>query len=77
MVPKAAVKKTRCGKSRELQNGWYDRTIKVVRDLSCGAAHVYPAGEISRAHQRKCGTVMSERLDWLAGNALYSNAFAA
>ena len=37
-----------------------------MRDLSCGDTRVWLAFEVRRIDCRTCGTVKTERLDWLA-----------
>jgi transposase len=59
-----------------VQSGWYDRKIKLIRDLSCGDTHVFLEIDFRRVDCRKCGTVKSEGLDWLADNPLYTKRFA-
>jgi len=56
--------------------GWYDRTQRRVRDLSCGDTRVYLELEVRRVHCRSCGRVKRERLDFLADNPLYTKRFA-
>lgn len=59
-----------------MHRGWYDRKIRLIRDLSCGDTHVFLEVEFRRVDCRKCGKVKSERLDWLADNPLYTKRFA-
>jgi transposase len=50
--------------------------VRRVRDLSCGDMRVYLDIEVRRVQCTVCKTVKSERLDWLADNALYTKRFA-
>jgi len=59
-----------------VQNGWYDRRERRVRDLSSGPFRIYLQFDIRRIHCRRCGTVKREGLDWLAGNPFYTRRFA-
>ena len=59
-----------------MQNGWYDRRERRVRDLSSGPFRIYLQFDIRRIHCRRCGTVKREGLDWLAGNPFYTRRFA-
>ncbi len=56
--------------------GWYDRKARRVRDLSCGDTRIFLELEVRRIDCRRCGKVKSERLDFLAGNPLYTKRFA-
>lgn len=56
--------------------GWYDRTVRRVRDLSCGDTRVFLEFEVRRVACRRCGKVKRERLDFLAENPLYTKRFA-
>ena len=56
--------------------GWYDRTLRRVRDLSCGDTRVFLDFEVRRVACRRCGTVKRERLSFLADNPLYTKRFA-
>jgi transposase len=47
-----------------------------VRDLPNGDLRVYLEIEIRRVDCRRCGTVKTERLDFLADNPLYTKRFA-
>jgi transposase len=56
--------------------GWYDRSTRRVRDLSCADTRVYLEVEVRRVRCRSCGKVKRERLDFLADNPLYTKRFA-
>jgi transposase len=56
--------------------GWYDRTVRRVRDLSCADTRVFLEFEVRRVDCRRCGNVKRERLDFLADNPLYTKRFA-
>ena len=46
--------------------GWYDRRVRQVRDLPCGAFRIILELEVRRIECRTCGSVKRERLDFLA-----------
>ena len=71
-----ALKKTRCGGCGCLHNGWYDRTVRRVRDLSCGDTRIYLELEVRRVRCRTTGKVKREQLEFLADNPLYTKRFA-
>jgi transposase len=48
----------------------------VVRDLSCGALHIYLELEVRRVDCGGCGNVKREQLTWLADNPFYTKRFA-
>lgn len=48
-----------------------------MRDLSSGDTHVYLEIERRRVDCKKCGSVKTEGLDWLADNPFYTKRFAA
>ncbi len=50
--------------------GWYDRTSRRVRDLSCGPYRILLEFEVRRVACRRCGKVKRERLEFLADNPL-------
>ena len=56
--------------------GWYDRTTRRVRDLSCGNTRVYLELEVRRILCRCCSKVRREHLDFLADNPFYTKRFA-
>ena len=62
------LKKTVCGACGSVHTGWYGRSTRRVRDLSCADTRVYLEIEIRRVHCRSCGKVKRERLDFLADN---------
>jgi len=59
-----------------MHSGWYDRTRRRVRDLSCGAYRIYLDFEVRRVFCRTCAAVKRERLSWLADSALQTKRFA-
>ncbi len=59
-----------------MHSGWYDRTHRRVRDLSCGAFRIYLEFEVRRVRCRSCQAVKRERLSWLADSALHTKRFA-
>ena len=70
------LKKTVCGACGLVHTGWYGRSTRRVRDLSCADTRVYLEIEVRRVHCRSCGKVKRERLDSLADNPLYTKRFA-
>jgi len=56
--------------------GWYDRTVRRVRDLSCGDIRIFLELEVRRVACCRCGKVKRERLEFLADNPLYTKRFA-
>jgi transposase len=70
------VKKTACGVCGRVQSGWYDRRLRRVRDLPCGAWRIYLELEVRRVLCRSCRRVKRERLEFLTDNALYTKRFA-
>jgi len=59
-----------------VQSGWYDRRLRRVRDLSCGAWRVYLELEVRRLWCRSCAGVKRESLGFLTDNALHTKRFA-
>src|SRR5215813_14673476 len=57
-----AVKKTACGSCTRVQQGWYDRRTRWVRDLPCGDTRMYLEFEIRRVFCRSCAKVKREQL---------------
>jgi transposase len=55
---------------------FYDRTVRRVRDLSCGDTRVFLAIEVRRVRCVRCGKVKRERLPFLADNPFYTKRFA-
>ncbi|MBM4267352.1 MAG: ISL3 family transposase [Deltaproteobacteria bacterium] len=74
--PRPALKKTRCGACGRARRGFYDRTMRRVRDLSCGDAHVFLEFEVRRVACPACRAVKRERLPFLAANPFYTKRFA-
>ena len=60
------VKKSLCAQCGQWHRGWYDRKVKVVRDLSCGDRRVYLEFDVRRIFCRKTGLVRQERIPWMA-----------
>mgnify|MGYP001792652990 CR=1 FL=1 len=48
----------------------------MIRDLSCGDKHVYLSLKVRRVLCWKCGTVKTERLDWISELPGYTQRFA-
>jgi transposase len=65
-----------CGVCGRVQSGWYDRRVRRVRDLSCGAWRIYLELELRRVLCRSCARVKRERLEFLTHNALHTKRFA-
>jgi len=59
-----------------MHSGWYDRSRRRVRDLSCGAYRIYLEFEVRRVLCRSCHAVKRERLSLLADGALHTKRFA-
>jgi len=59
-----------------VQQGWYDRRTRQVRDLSCGDTRVYLEFEVRRVFCQSCGKVKRERVEFLADNPFYTKRFA-
>jgi transposase len=59
-----------------VQQGWYDRRTRQVRDLSCGDTRVYLEFEVRRVFCPSCGKVKREQLEFLADNPFYTKRFA-
>jgi transposase len=57
-------------------NGWYDRRVRQVRDLSSAGFRIVLELEVRRVACRRCGTVKRERLDFLADNPHVTKRFA-
>ena len=60
-----------------MQSGWYDRRLRRVRDLSCGAWRIYLELEVRRLWCRSCGQVKRESLEFLTDTALHTKRFAS
>ncbi len=65
-----------CGACGRVQHGFYDRTVRRVRDLSCGGLRIFLEIEIRRVGCLSCLAVKRERLDFLAENPRYTKRFA-
>jgi transposase len=59
-----------------MHSGWYDRTCRRVRDLSCGPYRIYLEFEVRRVLCRSCQAVKRERLSFLSDGALHTKRFA-
>ena len=59
-----------------MHSGWYDRTRRRVRDLSCGPYRIYLEFEVRRVLCRSCQAVKRERLSFLTDGALHTKRFA-
>ncbi len=59
-----------------MQSGWYDRRLRRVRDLSCGAWRIYLELEVRRLWCRSCAGVKRESLEFLTDTALHTKRFA-
>ena len=70
------LKKTLCGACGTVHRGWYDRSVRRVRDLSNGDTRIYLEFEVRRVDCRSCGQVKRERLSFLADNTHYTERFA-
>src|SRR5436305_10135977 len=73
---RSTLKKTICGCCGRVQQGWYDRRMRHVRDLSSAGFRIVLELEVRRVACRSCGTVKRERLDFLADNAHFTRRFA-
>jgi len=62
-----------CGR---VHGGFYDRTVRRVRDLPCGGLRLFVELELRRVACRSCGAVKRERLDFLADNRRSTKRFA-
>jgi len=71
-----ALKKTLCGDCGTEHNGWYDRTVRRVRDLSSGDTRIYLEFDVRRVFCRPCGKVKRELLEFLADNTHFTKRFA-
>ena len=65
-----------CGACGRAQQGFYDRSLRRVRDLSCGGLRILLAIEVRRLACRSCRAVKRERLDFLVDNPRYTKRFA-
>ena len=71
----ATPKKTICGACGKEYNSFYDRKIRLARDLSSGDRQVYIEYEFRRVKCEICG-VKQERLDFLASNKKFTKRLA-
>src|SRR5262249_22371408 len=71
-----ALKKTLCGVCGTEHKRWYDRTVRRVRDLSCGDTRIFLEIEVRRVLCRPCGKVKREQLEFLADNTHFTKRFA-
>src|SRR5262245_51092038 len=69
-------KKQHAGAAQGVQQGWYDRRTRWVRDLPCGDTRMYLEFEIRRVFCRSCAKVKREQLAFLADNPFYTKRFA-
>lgn len=69
-------KETHCGECGAVHREWHHSESKVIRDLSCGEMQIYLEIEFRHVFCQKCGKVTSERLEWLAEDALHTKRFA-
>jgi len=59
-----------------VHRSYYDKTVRRIRDLSCGDARIYLEVEVRRVRCKRCGTVKREKLPWLANNPFYTKRFS-
>lgn len=59
-----------------MHGSFYDRKVRRIRDLSCGAMRIYLEVEVRRVWCRRCGTVKQETWPWRADNPFYPKRFA-
>ena len=59
-----------------MHRSFYDRTRRLVRDLSSGPFRIYLDVEVRRVRCRRCAAVKRERLAFLADNPFYTQRFA-
>ncbi|MBU4320662.1 MAG: transposase family protein [Nitrospinae bacterium] len=69
-------KKMACGCCGTVHRGYYDKTVRRIRDLSCGDARIYLEVEVRRVRCKRCGKVKREKLPWLANNPFYTKRFS-
>ena len=65
-----------CGCCGTVHRSYYDKTVRRIRDLSCGDARIYLEVEVRRVRCKRCGTVKREKLPWLANNPFYTKRFS-
>ena len=56
--------------------GWYDRSTRLVRDLSSADSRIYLEFEVRRVLCKSCGQVKREHQAFLADNPFYTKRFA-
>jgi transposase len=59
-----------------VHRSYYDKTVRRIRDLSCGDARIYLEVEVRRVQCKVCGKVKREKLPWLANNPFYTKRFS-
>jgi transposase len=59
-----------------MHTGWYDRSTRLVRDLSSADSRVYLEFEVRRVLCKSCGQVKREHLAFLADNPFYTKRFS-
>jgi len=59
-----------------MHRSFYDRTRRLVRDLSSGPFRIVLDLEVRQVQCRQCGAVKRERLAFLADNPFYTQRFA-
>ena len=75
-LPSHGAQKTYCGTCGAMHRSFYDRTRRLVRDLSSGPFRIQLDLEVRRVRCRQCGAVKRERLAFLADNPFYTQRFA-
>ena len=70
------AQKNTCGACGRVQQTFYDRKIRRVRDLSCGDTRVFLDLEVRRVGCSRCGKVKQEKLGFLAELPFYTRRFA-
>ena len=59
-----------------MRSGWYDRSTRMVRDLSNADSRIYLEFEVRRVQCKSCGQVKREDLAFLSDNPFYTKRFA-
>jgi len=70
------AKKNICGSCGKTHRTFYDRKLRLVRDLSCGDTRIYLELEKRRVLCQRCGKVKQEKFGFLANNPFYTKRFA-
>jgi transposase len=70
------LKKTSCSGCGTARKGWYDRSVRRVRDLSCGDTRIYLELDVRRVLCKSCGKVKRESLEFLSDNTHFTKRFA-